>query len=164
MKAVVNLPHLAARDPVAAVGGPETQPEMDFGVPSSTQTTPRTSPATSPVSSPARSSRRAASQSPPHPRRALEAFAPLTLICLAVLGWMSFQTWQLFNDRQALRAAHANLQTTVDNAAKLRGSLDALAADTQRLAEAGNASARVLVEELKKRGVTINPNPAAVPK
>ncbi len=90
-------------------------------------------------------------------------FLPLLLAAMALLGWMGFQTWQLFTDRQALLAAHANQQQTVDNAAKLRGSLDALAADTQGLADAGNASARLLVEELKKRGVTINAG-KAVPK
>jgi hypothetical protein len=45
----------------------------------------------------------------------------------------------------------------VDNAGKLRASLDALAVDTQRLAEAGNPSAKLLVDELRKRGITINP-------
>jgi hypothetical protein len=48
----------------------------------------------------------------------------------------------------------------VDNAGKLRASLDALAADTQRLADTGNANAALLVAELKKRGITINPNPS----
>ena len=83
-------------------------------------------------------------------------FLPLLLAAMALLGWIGFQTWQLFTDRQALLAAHANQQQTVDNAGKLRATLDALAADTLRLADAGNASARLLVEELKKRGVTIN--------
>ncbi len=92
-------------------------------------------------------------------------FLPLLLASTALLGWMGFQTWQLFTDRQALLAAHANQQQTVENAGKLRGSLDVLAADTQRLADAGNASARLLVEELKKRGVTINAAAAgAAPK
>ena len=55
---------------------------------------------------------------------------------------------------------------TVDSAAKLRASLDALASDTQRLADAGNASAALLVAELRKRGVTINAaaTPAASPR
>ena len=85
-------------------------------------------------------------------------FLPTLLVTLAVLGWLATQAWQLWSDRQALSAAHASQQQTVDNAAKLRSSLDGLAADTQRLAEAGNASARLLVDELRKRGVTINPN------
>ena len=92
------------------------------------------------------------------------AFVPLLLGGLAVLGWLGFQVWQFNVERQALQAAYASQQQTVDGAAKLRASLDTLAADTQRLADAGNPNARTLVEELKKRGVTINTTPAnAVP-
>lgn len=53
-------------------------------------------------------------------------------------------------ERQALQTAYASQQQTVDNSAKLRASLDTLAADTQRLADAGNPNARALVDELKK--------------
>lgn len=84
-------------------------------------------------------------------------FVPLLLGTLSLLGWLGFQTYQLMADREALQAAHQGQQQTVDNAGKLRGSLDALAADTQRMADAGNGNARLLVEELRKRGVTINP-------
>lgn len=89
-------------------------------------------------------------------------FVPLLLGLLAVLSWFGFQTWLLTEERTTLQSAHAGQQQTVDNAAKLRASLDALAADTQRLADAGNPNARLLVEKLRKRGITINPNaPAA---
>ena len=88
------------------------------------------------------------------------AFAPLLLGGLAVLGWLGFQTWQFYVERQALQAAYASQQQTVDGAAKLRASLDTLAADTQRLADVGNPNARTLVDELKKRGVTISTTPA----
>ena len=88
------------------------------------------------------------------------AFVPLLLGGLAVLGWLGFQAWQFYGERQALQAAYASQQQTVDGAAKLRASLDTLAADTQRLADAGNPNARTLVDELKKRGVTISTTPA----
>ncbi len=91
-------------------------------------------------------------------------FVPLLLLAAASLAWMGFQSWLLLTDLQALQAAHASQQQTVDNAAKLRASLDTLAADTQGLAEAGNGNARLLVEELKKRGVTINPAAAQAGK
>jgi hypothetical protein len=89
------------------------------------------------------------------------AFLPLLLCGLSVLGWQAFQTTLLLRDHQALQASHAGQQQTVDSASKLRGSLDTLAADTQRMAEAGNANARLLVEELRKRGVTISAPAAA---
>ena len=86
------------------------------------------------------------------------AFVPILLTTLAVLGWLGFQTLQLLDDQDTIQAAHVAQQQTVDNAAKMRASLDALASDTQRMAEAGNVNARTLVDELEKRGVTINAN------
>ena len=77
-----------------------------------------------------------------------------------LLGWLGFQSWQLFSEPQALQTAYASQQQPVDNSAKLRASLDTLAADTQRLADAGNPTARTLVDEIKKRGVTISTTPA----
>lgn len=85
-------------------------------------------------------------------------FLPLLLGLLALVIWFSLQAWALFDERSRLREAHASQQQTVDNASKLRQSLDAIAADTQRLANAGNPNARLLVDELRKRGVTINPD------
>lgn len=114
-------------------------------------TTPHAAPATfPPVAAPAK---------PTH-----SAFVPLLIVLLALLAWFVASALEVRNQGQALKAAHAAQQQTVDNAAKLRGSLDALAADTQRLAVAGNPNAALLVEELRKRGVTINvPAPGAAP-
>lgn len=110
------------------------------------------------------------SEAPPHPQApprriatsaARSAFVPLLLGGTALLGAMAFQTYQHLGDYQSLQSAFAAQQQTVDNAGKLRASLDTLAADTQRLADAGNTSARLLVDELKRRGVTINTAGAA---
>lgn len=89
-------------------------------------------------------------------RRARSPFVPLLLLSAALLLAFGFETAQRLRERQTLQAAHASQQQTVDNAGKLRASLDALAADTQRLADAGNANAVLLVNELRKRGITIN--------
>ena len=84
------------------------------------------------------------------------AFVPLLLGLLAITAWMAHHAWLLEQDRLQLTAAQATLQPTVEKSAGLRQSLDRLAADTQRLADAGNGNARVLVDELRKRGITIN--------
>ncbi|MEO5734590.1 MAG: hypothetical protein ABIN96_13050 [Rubrivivax sp.] len=89
------------------------------------------------------------------------AFTPLLLGLLALCGLLGQQSFTAYQDRQGLLAAQAGQQTSVDSAAKLRASLDTLAADTQRLATAGNAGAAALVAQLRQRGITIDPNAAA---
>lgn len=92
--------------------------------------------------------------------RAYGAFWPLLLGTAALLLTLGWQTVLLLGERSALQAGHAGQQQTVDSAGALRKQLDALAADTQRLADAGNPNAALLVAELKKRGITINPQAA----
>ena len=89
------------------------------------------------------------------------AFVPVLLFGLTVLAVLGWQTWVLATERSALNTAYEGQQQTVDNAGKLRASLDGLAADTQRLADRGNPNAALLVTELRKRGITINPQAGA---
>ena len=91
-----------------------------------------------------------------HHSKPRSAFVPVLMCSLALAGWLGSQLFWQVQEREALQAGLVSQQQTVDNAGKLRASLDALAADTQRLADAGNASAGVLVAELRKRGITIN--------
>jgi hypothetical protein len=146
-KTVVRLSRAPLPNAVAD-GGPETHPGTPLGTP--------LGPGAAAADAFARSPRRIAA-----PARLRSPFLPLTIVCTALWLWLAFQAWQLLNERQALQAVHASQQQGLEGASKLRTSLDALAADTQKLADAGNASARLLVEELKKRGVTINPAAAA---
>ena len=85
------------------------------------------------------------------------AFVPALLLALAFVLWLAFQAVQLVREQQQLTVATANLQAQTQVATKLRAALDALATSTAKLAADGNANARVIVEELRKRGVTINP-------
>ncbi len=94
-------------------------------------------------------------------RVAHSAFVPVLLGGLALLVVLGYQTFVLVAEREALNATHTGQQQTVDNAAKLRNSLDLLAADTQRLADVGNPNAGLLVAELRKRGISINPQAVA---
>jgi len=93
-------------------------------------------------------------------RRQHGPFLPLLLGLLALGAWFGLQTSLLLEEKTNLRNAHAAQQQTVEKATQLRQSLDGIAADTQRLADTGNANARLLVDELRKRGVTINTQPA----
>ena len=90
-------------------------------------------------------------------------FVPMLLGAVALAAWFAFQTQQLMRERSQLSALRTTQEAQVEAATKLRGSLDAMAAATAKLADGGNVNAKLLVEELRKRGITINPNalPAA---
>ena len=84
-------------------------------------------------------------------------FVPMLLLSLALVAWFGFQSYQLTRERQQLMALRASQEPQMEAAARLRAALDTTATATARLADGGNTSARVLVEELRKRGITINP-------
>ncbi len=83
-------------------------------------------------------------------------FLPALILLLALVGWFSFQAFQLYEERSALQESRFAQEQSVQTATKLRASLDTMARETARLAQQGNPNARLLVEELRKRGVTIN--------
>ncbi len=93
----------------------------------------------------------------------LSLFLPILLLTLAFVAWLAFQAMQQVSERQQLTQAQASLEPQEQAATKLRASLDALVVATAGLAAQGNPNARVIVEELRKRGVTINPAAAAQP-
>ncbi len=93
--------------------------------------------------------------------RTVSAFTPLMLTSLALVAWLGFQAAQQFSERAQLAALDETSAVQEQAANKVRHSLEAVAAATARLSAAGNDNARVVVEELRKRGVTINPNGAA---
>lgn len=86
---------------------------------------------------------------------------PIVWLALAVLGWLSFMSWQLWSERKQLEQTRQAQEANVVAAGKLRASLDTLAIATSLLADSGNNGARTVVEELRRNGITINP--AAVP-
>jgi hypothetical protein len=85
-------------------------------------------------------------------------FLPFLIVLLVLIGWFAFQSVQLFEERGALSASREAQEPQVQNSSKLRASLDAMARETARLAKQGNANARLLIDELQKRGVTVNPD------
>jgi hypothetical protein len=58
----------------------------------------------------------------------------------------------------ALVAIHKNQEAQIQASTKIRGQLDALARETAILAKNGNANAKVVVDELQKRGISIDVN------
>lgn len=90
-------------------------------------------------------------------------FLPLLLGLAALLIVLLHQLWQLEQERQQLGATLQAAGPQMAAAQQLRQALDRLAGDTQRLADEGNAPARTLVDELRRRGITINAGAAAAP-
>jgi len=85
-------------------------------------------------------------------------FLPLLLLVIAAVAWPAFQCYQLVNEKQGLATVHGNQTRQFEDAGKLRTSLDTLARETAILADKGNPGAKLIIGELARRGVTINPN------
>ncbi len=83
-------------------------------------------------------------------------FVPGLLIVVALVGWLGFQCAQQSLERQQLGVLAQNLDAQEAAAKKVRASLESVATATAKLAGEGNPNARAIVEELRKRGVTIN--------
>lgn len=90
-------------------------------------------------------------------KRDRTAFVPLLILLLTLLSWSAFQLIQLSDEAQGLEATKNGQNAQLQQAQRVRQSLDALATETRKLADAGNANAKLIVEELRKRGVTISP-------
>ena len=87
----------------------------------------------------------------------------LALVVISWFAWVVFQTTQLVRERSNLEQVRANQEKPFQESVKARALIESIAADTARLAAQGNASAQVVVGELQKRGITINPNAKTVP-
>lgn len=88
------------------------------------------------------------------------SFVPLLLGLLTLVIWFGFQTTQLMKEKENLANLKTNQTQVYASAQKMRGQLDALAAETAKLAQAGNPNAAALVGALKQRGITIDPSKA----
>jgi hypothetical protein len=86
---------------------------------------------------------------------------PLGILALAMLVWVAAVAWNQAAESSRLKEVWTNQETLVQNSQKLRNSLDALASETAKLAAQGNPNAKLLIDELAKRGITINPNAPA---
>lgn len=90
-------------------------------------------------------------------------FLPVLLLAFAFLFWTGFQTMQLVREGAAMSSAYQNQDQLVQNATKMRKSLDTIAKETQKLADQGNPNAKLLIDELKKHGVNIKVSTETVP-
>lgn len=87
-------------------------------------------------------------------------FLPVLLLALSVVGWSGFQATQLLIERNSLYEAISAQETQMVQSATLRQKLQSLAGRVAKLAKGGNANATLIVEELRKRGITLSDQPA----
>lgn len=83
---------------------------------------------------------------------------PVAVGLLAFLIWAVFQTIQLMHDRGNLKQAYDKQETPLQSAYKMRSQMDKISAGTLKLAGQGNDSAKLMVQALAERGITIDPD------
>lgn len=84
-------------------------------------------------------------------------FIPVLILALAFFAMMAVQSFQLVRQHETLVARRATQESAVQELLKTRQQLNALAEKTARLADAGDANARAIVDQLRRDGITINP-------
>lgn len=88
----------------------------------------------------------------------------VTFVTVAVVAWFAFQTYELVRERSSLQSVKVAQEPTIEQAQKLRAQLDIISRKTLELAQRGNSGAALIVEQLARRGVTINSNPTTGPE
>lgn len=83
---------------------------------------------------------------------------PLAVELSAMLIWAGFQTVQLLHDRGKLKEAYTNQGAPLQTAQTIRTQMDAIAAGTLKLANQGNANAKLIIQALAERGINVDPN------
>ena len=82
---------------------------------------------------------------------------PLTILLIALVLWFGFQTLQLATERANLGEARGHQEAAMQEAQKLRTQFESLIGKTNELANKGHAGAKLVMEELQKRGMTAQP-------
>ncbi len=97
----------------------------------------------------------------PEPAGRAGSTLPVAVTLVALLIWFGFQTADLVIERNQLTTVKSNYDVAVQDAEKMQRQLQTLITQTNELAGKGNANAKAVIEELKKRG--ISPPPSAPP-
>lgn len=90
--------------------------------------------------------------------RNLSVFVPLAVGLLAMLIWVVFQASQMVRERGNLKQVYANQEEPLQAAQKMRTQMDVIASGTVKLAREGNANAKMIIQALADRGITIDPD------
>ena len=78
---------------------------------------------------------------------------PFILTLTALLIYFVFQTLQLLNERSNLAMVKSNQDGAIQEAQKVQAQFKTLVGKTSELADQGHAGAKMVMEELFKRGI-----------
>ena len=93
---------------------------------------------------------------PPVERR---THLPLTILLIALVLWFGFHTLQLASERANLSEASGHQEAAMQEAQKLRTQFESLVTKLSELANKGHAGAKLVMDELQKRGMAAQPEP-----
>ena len=101
----------------------------------------------------------------PAPARAQRwsVFVPVFVLALTYLGWTVFQTAQLVIERNAVQTLRSNQEKQMEDSKKARERFESLSRETHLLASRGHRGAMLIMEELRRRGITITTDVPAQP-
>ena len=81
----------------------------------------------------------------------------VSITLVALLLWFGFQLLQQVRERSNLSAVKANQESAIQESEKIRLQFQGLMTKTVELANQGHAGARMVVDELQKRGIGVPP-------
>ena len=80
---------------------------------------------------------------------------PVIITLAALLIWFGFQTLQLFRERANLGFVKANQDSALQESEKIRVQFQSIMTKTSELASQGHPGARLVIEELQRRGIGV---------
>lgn len=81
----------------------------------------------------------------------------VSITLVALLLWFGFQLLQQVRERSNLSAVKANQESAIQESEKIRLQFQGLMTKTVELANQGHAGAKMVVDELQKRGIGVPP-------
>jgi uncharacterized protein HemX len=87
----------------------------------------------------------------------------LTITLVSLILWFGFQAFQFVKQRSDLRLLKANQETAMQESQKIRVQFQTLMTKTAELANQGHAGAKMVIDELQKRGVGVGVAPEEKP-
>ncbi|HEX9143274.1 MAG TPA: hypothetical protein VGA09_03310 [Candidatus Binatia bacterium] len=93
----------------------------------------------------------------PVPKRSGSSSVALTVTIGCLVLWFGFQAFQLIRDRGNLGLVKANQESAIQESEKVQAQFKALMTKIAELAKQGHAGAKMVMDELQKRGVGFAP-------